>query len=173
MRDTTPPPPEVIARRGANWQDQDAGDVFGIMQRRDLLPDRSDEKPIPGPTPTELKIAGQTYSGLIATYEQIIGAPTCAVARSGGRALAAEDVGHSVSVRAKIGACRIALSDLDHRVAVALSRAVAAVTHEQIEDALRWADWIVPGLVRLHERADDIRRAGRTAADQAARRQAA
>lgn len=173
MRDTTLPPAEVVARRGANWQDQDAGDVFGVMQRRCMLPDRSRDKPDPGPTPSELKIAGQTYAGLIAAYEQIIGAPTCAVPRSQGSSTAAEDIGRSCMVRAKIAACRASLSDLDHRATVALSRAVAAVTHEQIEDALRWADWIVPALVRLHERADDIRRAGRAAAERVGQREAA
>lgn len=175
QRDTSLPSPEIMARRGANWQDQDSGDVFGVMLARKLLPDKSGERVngVPGPTPDELKVAGQQYAGLISAYERIIGAPMCAVARSGGRTVASEDVEHSVNVRARVADCRASLSDLDHRVSVALARAVAAVTHEQIEDALRWADWIVPGLVRLHEKADDIRRAGRAAAEGVSEKEAA
>ena len=166
-RDRSLPPPEVMARRGLHWKDQDAGDIFGIMQARKLLPDRSDEKVNnkPGPTPRELKVAGQGYATLVAQYERYIGAPVCATPRSGGRTVASEDVELYRSVVGQVAAVRASLRDLDHRCTIALARAAAATTHEQIEAALELASWIVPALIKLHDAADDIRRAGRLAVD--------
>jgi hypothetical protein len=167
--ETTLPPPEVMARRGASWQDQDAGDVFGIMQARKLLPDHSGERDAwgkPGPTPRELKVAGQGYAALVARYERTIGAPVCAVPSSGGgRSLSAEDVARHKRTQAQMAAARGVLRRLDHRCTVAMARAVAAVTAEQIEDALRWPGEIVAALEALHEASDDILRAGRVAVE--------
>lgn len=166
--ETTLPPAEVIARRGADWQDQDAGDVFGIMQIRGMLPDRSAERVngVPGPTPRELKVAGQGYAALVARYERAIGAPVCAVPSSGGgRSLLAEDVTRQARTQAQMAAALAVLRRLDHRCAVAMARAVAAVTAEQIEEALRWPGEIVQALVALHEASDDILRAGRVAVE--------
>ncbi|KGM34690.1 hypothetical protein [Inquilinus limosus] len=150
--ESTLPPPEVVARRGTAWQDQDAGDIFGIMQARGLIS-------------PDLKIAGQSYAGLVHRYERLIGAPICATQQEeGGRGTAPEDpVGYARS-RARMLASLAVLRRLDHRCLVAMARAVAAVTHEQIADTLQWAAWIAPALQALHEAADEIRAAGRTAA---------
>lgn len=167
--ETTLPPAEVIARRGSSWQDQDAGDVFGVMQARKLLPDRSGERDArnkPGPTPRELKVAGQGYAALVARYERTIGAPVCAVPSSGGgRSLSAEDVLRQKRTEAQMAGALAVLRRLDHRCAIAMARAVAAVTAEQIEDALRWPAEIVAVLEALHEASDDILRAGRVAVE--------
>lgn len=170
--ETTLPPAEVIARRGAAWQDQDAGDIFGIMQARDMLPDRSAERlnGVPGPTPMELKVAGQGYAALVERYERTIGAPVCAVPSSGGgRSLSAEDTARHAKSQAQMVAALAVLRRVDHSAIIAMARAVAAVTAEQIEEALRWRQWIVQALEALHRGSDDIRRAGRAAAEQVER----
>ena len=170
VRDSVLPPAEVIARRGANWRDQDAGDIFGIMQARGMLPDRSGEKVngIPGPQPSELKVAGQGYAALVAAYERSIGAPRCATpSDGGGRSLSTEDVAQHARTQAQSKKALEVLRKLDHRCVVALARAVAALTHEQIEDALQWSSAIVPALAALHSAADDIRAAGKTASARA------
>jgi hypothetical protein len=167
--DTTLPPAEVIARRGIDrLTDQDAGDVFGIMQIRGMLPDMSAERVngVPGPTPMELKVAGQSYGALVARYERTIGAPICAMpSGGGGRSLSADDVSRHARTQAQMGKALSVLRRFDHRCAIAMARAVAAVTVEQIDDALRWPDAIVQALLALHEASDDIRRAGRAAAE--------
>lgn len=175
--ETTLPPAEVIARRGAeHLTDQDAGDVFGIMQIRGMLPDRSGDKTngVPGPTPRELKVAGQGYAALVARYERSIGAPVCAMpSGGGGRSLSADDTARHARTQAQMGRALVVLRALDHRCTIAMARAVAAVTVEQIDDALRWPDAIVQALVALHEASDDIRRAGRAAAERVEMEEAA
>lgn len=172
--ETTMPSPEIVQRRGGveHLKDQDAGDVFGIMQIRGLLPDKSGEKTngVPGPTPRELKVAGQGYAALVARYEHTIGAPVCAMpSGGGGRSLSADDTARHARTQAQMGRALSVLRRLDHRSTIAMARAVAAVTVEQIDDALQWPDAIVQALVALHEASDDIRRAGRAAAEKVER----
>lgn len=152
-RDSTLPPPEIIARRllavdgeGAAWQDQRAGSVFGIMLARKLIT-------------LDQHNAGMAYGERCAAYEALIGSPRGFGTRPEGRSLATDDPARWAWTKAEMAACRKALAPLDPRCRVALTRA----THDMPE-AMQWVPFVKPALQALHEAEDTIKRAGRAAA---------
>jgi hypothetical protein len=149
-RETTLPPPEIVARRAAlvgSAQDQRAGYILGVMHARGLI--SQDEHN-----------AGLDHGERCAAYEALIDAPRGFETRPEGRSLATDDPRRWAWVQAEMAACRQALRQLDHRCTIALSRAIA-----DMPEALQLVNFVRPALAALYDARDDIRRAGQRAAD--------